>query len=318
MNKRDRKEMLNNVRKSGYAFEYRITIFGDKETGKTSILNRYMNSTFTHRYRPTVEDHVTHIIEHNGAVCVCLFIDTSGGNDFPAMRRLEISKGNDFFIVYAIDNKRSFEFAKSLLAEICEIKKDDKELKIILIGTKTDLEDDRKVSYSEGRALVNDLKEQNVQSQFFEVGAKDDNNVENAFKGLFDMYIPNEIITPGKNSLPRKSIRRKKNDRAKQKTQKFELTRNVPSFSDTDINLKPTSENASFMSGTDLRCNSVSPKSQPRSHAKHFIQRTFGNMQRILGSQNNNDKSGLTRSNTYDCSMSSSSTAVRPKCKTMS
>ena len=50
-------------------------------------------------------------------MCVCLFIDTCGGNDFPAMRRLEISKGNSFVVVYAIDNRNSFDTCKKIVGK---------------------------------------------------------------------------------------------------------------------------------------------------------------------------------------------------------
>lgn len=50
------------------------------------------------------------------------FVDTSDLDEFPAMKRVYIETGNAFVIVYAIDDKRSYEFAKSLCDEIYSIK----------------------------------------------------------------------------------------------------------------------------------------------------------------------------------------------------
>ena len=293
--------ILNNARKSGYAFDYRITVLGDKATGKTSLLNRYLSSTFTHRYRPTIGEHATHIVEHNGSICVCLFIDTCGGNDFPAMRRIEISKGNAFFVVYAINDRKTFETTKSILAEIRSLKGDMEDLKIILIGTKTDLEDEREVQYNEGRALVNQLNERDITSRFFEVGSKEDNNVAIVFESLLDMYIPKELVIEESNSSPRK-YSTKKADNRKHKRREFELTRNVPSFSDSDLRSSDTSKSVAKHS----LCNSPKPtsrfkKSIPKENSKHFIQKTIVSIQRILSIGHSN--TGIFRSNTYDSSM---------------
>jgi len=160
--------MVNHARKSGYIFEYRLTLLGAEKTGKTSILDRFMNDTFTHRYRPTIEDHRTHVIDHLGNMCVCLFNDTAGCNDFPAMKRLAIQKGNAFIIVYSIEDKKSFAEAKRIVKEVKHIKSSDlDELKIILIGNKTDLQEKRVVDFIEGETVVTGLNEENITSDFF-------------------------------------------------------------------------------------------------------------------------------------------------------
>jgi GTPase SAR1 family protein len=35
--------------------KYRIILFGDKEVGKTSLINRFINHTFREEYNPTTE-----------------------------------------------------------------------------------------------------------------------------------------------------------------------------------------------------------------------------------------------------------------------
>lgn len=299
--------ILSNARKSRYVFEYRITILGDKMTGKSSLLNRYINNTFTHRYRPTIQEHVTHIVEHKGSICVCLFIDTCGGNDFPAMRRLEIAKGNAFFVVYAINDRKTFDTCKSILAEIKDAKSGVEDLKIILVGTKIDLEDSREVRYEEGTSLLCDLTERHINAQFFEVTATNESSVDFVFTTLLNMYIKDKPVIEGRNSSIRRSIGRRKKGEKKQKKQ---VPLQESCFSDSDIDISPSEAMSRELMDRDFRCHSASPqlsKTNPTvkdANPKHFIQRTFGSMQRILKSGSTNPTEGLVRSNTYDNSYS--------------
>ena len=201
-----------NVRKSGYIFEYRFTLLGGTKSGKTSVLNRFISDTFTHRYRPTIEDHVTHTIDHKGNICVCLMVDTCGSDDFPAMKRLAITKGNAFLIIYAIDNRKSFIEAKRTAEEIISLKDTSEDVKIMVIANKSDLEDQRAVKKQEGLDLVSDLNTGNVSSMFFEVSACRGDGVKGIFTELLQMFIPEPTemtYIPEKSAFSRMSFRRR-------------------------------------------------------------------------------------------------------------
>lgn len=59
---------------------------------------------------------------------------------FPAMRRLSISTGSAFLIVYAVDDARSYDVLKNCVQEIQEIRAADyQELPIVFAGNKCDI-----------------------------------------------------------------------------------------------------------------------------------------------------------------------------------
>jgi len=82
-------------------------------------------------------------------------------------------------LLYNITDRKSFENLNSWLTEIKENTK--KDTCIILVGTNSDLEDERKVTYQEGKdfATSNGMK-------FFEVSVKNNVNVKEAFETLVE------------------------------------------------------------------------------------------------------------------------------------
>lgn len=66
----------------------------------------------------------------------------------------------------------------------------------LVVGNKTDLEDHRKVSTLEGKKFC----QQNGNMLFFEASAKNNTNVESAFKELGAAAIKRQLVSDPKNS----------------------------------------------------------------------------------------------------------------------
>lgn len=178
------------VRKSTYVFEYRITFLGGEKVGKSSLIHQFIEKNFLQRHTPTAEDHLTHVIEHRENMCVCLFVDTAGSDDFPAMRKLSVNKGNAFIVVYSIDDRKSFVRAKKFVDYIISTKQEEERIKIVLVGNKNDLESKRQVTHDEGLHYAASLYQGNVVADFTESSAKDYESVADIIHKLLTLFIP--------------------------------------------------------------------------------------------------------------------------------
>lgn len=100
--------------------------------------------------------------------------DTAGQEAFKSITRSYYKNSACAMIVYDITNKKSFENVTSWLNECKEMC--SKDILIILVGNKTDLDGKRVVTQKEGK----DLAEEN-NLFFYETSALDGTNVEDVF-----------------------------------------------------------------------------------------------------------------------------------------
>ena len=108
--------------------------------------------------------------------------DTAGQERFKTILASYFRGANGILLIYDITDRESFE---SLTHWLNEIEKNaNKNIKILLIGNNCDLEEQRQVSYQEGKdfALKNNMN-------FLEVSVKDDINIKEAFELLIEEII---------------------------------------------------------------------------------------------------------------------------------
>ena len=91
---------------------------------------------------------------------------------------------NGILVVYDITNRQSFDDINFWLNEIEKIA--NKNTVLLLVGNKCDLEDERKVSFQEGKDFAD-----NNGIKFIETSAKTNQNVDEAFEILIDEVIKN-------------------------------------------------------------------------------------------------------------------------------
>lgn len=98
-----------------------------------------------------------------------------GTEQFASMRDLYIRNGEGFVIVYGINNYQSFKDVMLMKDAICRIKR-KKEVPILLVGNKCDLQFEREVTAQDGQQLADIW---NV--PFIETSAKKSHNINELF-----------------------------------------------------------------------------------------------------------------------------------------
>ena len=156
-----------------YLFKY--IIIGDSAVGKSNILLRYVHGKFNEEFQSTLGvEFEAKNVEINKKIIRIQIWDTAGQESFRSITRAYYKNSACAFIVYDITSRQSFSNIKSWLDDIqtqCP-----KTIFLALVGNKTDLQDNREVSYDEGASFA----EQN-NMLFFETSAKTGENIEDLF-----------------------------------------------------------------------------------------------------------------------------------------
>ena len=154
----------------------KLIVVGNQGTGKSCILNRFINETFDEKYQATIglDFQSKNITIHDQDVRLIIY-DTAGQEKFRSLIPMYIREAQIILLVYDISDKDSFDAMPNWIQEVKEVL--NKEVVFALIGNKMDLESQRKVSYEEGKKLA----EKN-NFVFQEVSAKTGKNFENLFE----------------------------------------------------------------------------------------------------------------------------------------
>ena len=164
------------------SYNLKTIILGDCGVGKTTMLYKYYNGIFNLENKSTVGvNFVSKYIKtdkYNDIIKLQIW-DTAGQERFRSIIKSYYRNVCACIIVYDITNKTSFQ---NSMYWINEIRKNNYSAKIIIVGNKTDLEEQRKVTFEDGLKLSNYY---NV--SFFEVSSRD--YVDNIFEKLVDLVM---------------------------------------------------------------------------------------------------------------------------------
>ena len=186
-------------------FKVKIMFIGNSSVGKTSIIKRYSKNIFSTSYISTLGiDFESKNINIDNKTINLQIWDTAGQEKYKVLSKNYYNNSNAFIIVYDITNLESFE---SVMNWIDQIKENAPEnVKSILLGNKSDLEEKRKISEEEGKNLA-----KKININFYETSAQNGANIEKAIDNLVKDVINDENFI--KENTP-------KLDRNKLKTEK--------------------------------------------------------------------------------------------------
>ncbi|KAH9385147.1 Ras-like protein gene family, member A [Nematocida major] len=182
--------------KNKETYRAKVVVIGDGACGKTCLLEVYKSGIFPEDYVPTIVDNfVTKESTEKGEVVLTLW-DTSGQDEYDALRPLSYSNANLILICYSIEKKdRLGNIEEKWLSEIQNLCKD---VPYFLVGLKADVRDnapssqaDNFVSNEEGRSLA-----QKIGAKYFaECSALTKKNVKETFGEIANYIIKHQKET---------------------------------------------------------------------------------------------------------------------------
>ena len=158
-----------------------LMLLGDSQVGKSSLLLRLTGNQFNDSQLTTVgkESYIMQVNLHGYELKMKIW-DTAGQERFKSMSVQVIKTSDAVVLVYAINDRNSFNALDKWLLKISEAS-DISKKPIIVIGNKSDLDDKRQVSYEEGENFA-----KNKGYNFYETSAKTGENINEAFNDIFE------------------------------------------------------------------------------------------------------------------------------------
>lgn len=160
-------------------FNFKIILLGDIAVGKTSILSRFCTNTYSSDYKCSigVEFKVKSLNVDQSTIADLKIWDTCGDERFRAVTRQYYKESKGVILVFDLTNKESF---KKLDFWIEDVRVNSpEEASIVLVGNKSDLVDQRKITQKEIADFANKKK-----LDFLEVSAKTGSNISLLFENL--------------------------------------------------------------------------------------------------------------------------------------
>ena len=181
-------------------FKFKILTIGDSGVGKTSILRRYAEDTFTLHHIYTIGvDFKSKNITYDGKNIGLKIWDTAGQERFKNLNKQYYKNSNGIMLVFDINDMNSFEALKGWMHRIREYV-DIETVPIVLIGNKCDLQE-RQVLLEDGQRVANEFG-----IKYFETSACKNINIENAFLELIDSILKIEINKKPANDIKDKKV----------------------------------------------------------------------------------------------------------------
>ncbi|KAB0796714.1 hypothetical protein PPYR_04522 [Photinus pyralis] len=116
----------------------KVVIVGDSFVGKTSFTMRLVNDVFPEKHVPTVSDKSKVDFSFEGFRFTIDVFDSAGGEDFHRLRHLLYPMTDLFFLCFALNDLTSYNNVVNYW--LPELRHHQPSVPIILIGTKSDLE----------------------------------------------------------------------------------------------------------------------------------------------------------------------------------
>ena len=202
-----------------YDLSFKLIFIGDSSVGKSCLTAKAVKNNFEEYYQATVGfEFLTFNMRVNDKVIKLQIWDTCGQEIYKSLISNFYRNSSLAVLVYAIDNKESFNHVENWLNDLKSQANPD--VRIFLVGNKADLEEDRKIKKEEGEKY----KEDQHLDLFMETSAKTGHNARNvlveAAKILYKDYLKFDENTQKEKEDESKNKDKKKLIKKEQKVKK--------------------------------------------------------------------------------------------------
>ena len=160
-----------------YDFLFKLLIIGESGVGKTCLLLRFTDDSFTANHLTTIGiDFKIKIINLEGKLIKLQIWDTAGQERFRTITKTYYKGAHGIILTYDVTDQNSFKNIRNWIKQI-EANAQTNVCKV-LVGNKCD-KPDRVVTEEEGKKLADDFN-----MSFFETSAKTNQNVNEVFNFL--------------------------------------------------------------------------------------------------------------------------------------
>ena len=165
-----------------YDFLFKLLIIGESGVGKTCLLLRFTDDSFTQNHLTTIGiDFKIKIINIEDKLIKLQIWDTAGQERFRTITKTYYKGAHGIILTYDVTDQNSFKNIRNWIKQIEANAQTS--VKKVLVGNKCD-KPDRVVTEEEGKKLADDYS-----MSFFETSAKTNQNVGEVFT-----YLTKEIL----------------------------------------------------------------------------------------------------------------------------
>ena len=166
-----------------YSLIFKMILIGDSGVGKSNILSRYINNSFSETTRSTVGVELSAKVEEINNTKIKIQIwDTAGQERYKSITKTYYKGAKGALIIYDITNKESFKNVDKWINDLKESGDDD--VSILIVGNKCDLEASREVTTDEVKK-----KAELYKMAYCETSALKGENIDNAFRTLIKIVV---------------------------------------------------------------------------------------------------------------------------------
>ena len=161
-----------------YDYLFKLLLIGDSGVGKSCLLLRFADDTYTESYISTIGvDFKIRTVELDGKVVKLQIWDTAGQERFRTITSSYYRGAHGIIVVYDVTDQESFDNVKQWLSEIDRYASES--VNKLLVGNKADLESQKVVDTATAKAFADEAG-----IPFLETSAKSATNVEQAFMAM--------------------------------------------------------------------------------------------------------------------------------------